>query len=540
MKFEVIIMGAGPAGMLAAWCLEGTGISYLVVEKGKKYKDRDKKIPYDVSYGFGGAGLFSDGKISYSPAASQLWKKLDSVRLHRAYDKVKQLFEQVGVELDENQRMQLLELLYNELYSNIVFEKSVNSIRSEQNEYIITCEDGSMYRAVNLIVATGKASCYEVFDKNSEIQWKYWSEMGVRIEVEPENFIPKDKETLDYKFIEKIDETTEIRTFCSCKRGVVRKSLYGTHVTYNGEAMDGFETKANIGIVVRTTAVDSKYAKEMRIAYSDETVKECNISDYKEGISIIGEQTDSAIRNVIQQVVGEHCDGKVYGPEIEKYGFYPLLDSNLMCQKGVYFIGDATATFRGLLAAFVSGGYVASWISENRKKSIQTSMEKLKIKKSDTEDMKLIFTAQSKAFFYCRDVICQFVFEKGYLPINPFRVFDYFLGDRVNRDIIRRGNNQLIKTCDELWVFGSIADGVLFEIASAIEQGKKIRFFTVGTTVNEIKEISATELTFEPEVHAKQIKKQDIIDFINQRNRSSEVSDYIQLSFEDLGLIKKE
>ena len=33
MKFDIIIIGAGPAGLLAAWCLEGTGISYTVIEK---------------------------------------------------------------------------------------------------------------------------------------------------------------------------------------------------------------------------------------------------------------------------------------------------------------------------------------------------------------------------------------------------------------------------------------------------------------------------------------------------------------------------
>ena len=80
MKFDIIIIGAGPAGLLAAWCLEGTGISYTVIEKGNVYFKRDKELPYDVSYGFGGAGLFSDGKLSYSPAASQLWEKLDSKR----------------------------------------------------------------------------------------------------------------------------------------------------------------------------------------------------------------------------------------------------------------------------------------------------------------------------------------------------------------------------------------------------------------------------------------------------------------------------
>lgn len=141
-------------------------------------------------------------------------------------------------------------------------------------------------------------------------------------------------------------------------------------------------------------------------------------------------------------------------------------------------------------------------------------ISRLKIKTSNTDAMKLVFTAQSKQFFYCRDVVCEYVMRQGFLPINPFRVFDYFLGDRVDRDLIRRGNNQLIRTCDELWVFGSIADGVLFEIVSAIEQQKPVRFFTIGSEIREIYEISVDNITFEPQVHAAQIKKQDIIDFI--------------------------
>ena len=145
-------------------------------------------------------------------------------------------------------------------------------------------------------------------------------------------------------------------------------------------------------------------------------------------------------------------------------------------------------------------------------------IKKFKIKQSDLKEMKLVFTAQSKNYFYCRDVVCEYVIKQGYLPINPFRVFDYFLGDRVERDLIRRGNNQLIRTCSELWVFGNIADGVLFEIFFAIEQKKIIRFFTIGSEIKEIKEVSVDDITFEPQVHAAQIKKQDIIDFIKTGN----------------------
>lgn len=563
MKYDVIIIGAGPSGLLAGWRLEGTGIKYTILEKGANYLKRDKDLPYDVSYGFGGAGLFSDGKLSYSPSASQLWKNFDSNRLRIAYNKVKDLFAQSNIELcewneewirignfqntkikkyqsmylSEDQRMCLLENLYKQLKKNVIFYKNVSSIENIKDEYIIKCDDGSLYSTYNLIMATGKASCYDLFERDNDIQWDYWNEMGVRIEVDSECFLPRNKVTLDYKYIKSIDDSVEIRTFCSCKSGVIRKSLYNDHVTYNGEATSD-SSKSNIGIVVRTTNANSIYSKEMDKCFDNANVAECDIDQYGSTYQIIGDCTDKEIKKVIEQVIKKEGSGKVYGPEIEKHGYYPAINEMLMGSKGLYFIGDATAFFRGLMAAFISGYYVADMLVENRKKAIEVSMEKLKIKRSDTEDMRVVFTAQSKAYFYCRDVICQYVFENGFLPLNPFRVFDYFLSDRVDRDLIRRGNNQLIKMCDELWVFGNIADGVLFEIASAINQGKKIRFFSVGTKVEDIKEIDPKDLTFEPEVHAKQIKKQDIINFINQENRTSESDDYRQLSLEDFGFNK--
>ena len=55
---------------------------------------------------------------------------------------------------------------------------------------------------------------------------------------------------------------------------------------------------------------------------------------------------------------------------------------------------------------------------------------------SRTDHLPIVFTAQSKAFFYCRDAVCEFVFNRHCVPLNPFRVFEYFLGDRVDRDAV--------------------------------------------------------------------------------------------------------
>lgn len=121
---------------------------------------------------------------------------------------------------------------------------------------------------------------------------------------------------------------------------------------------------------------------------------------------------------------------------------------------------------------------------------------------SPTEPLPVVFTAQSKLFFYCRDAICEFVFQHNAVPLNPFRVFEYFLGDRVDRDLVRQGNNNLIRIVDELWVFGElIADGVLFEICLANKLKKPVRFFTVHNRAEKIREISPKMLRFEREVY---------------------------------------
>jgi hypothetical protein len=70
-----------------------------------------------------------------------------------------------------------------------------------------------------------------------------------------------------------------------------------------------------------------------------------------------------------------------------------------------------------------------------------------------SKDKPLIYTAMSKHLFYYRIFISVFVLENGGVPLNPFMVFDCSLLDAVNRDLVREGNNNLVKRCDEIWVF---------------------------------------------------------------------------------------
>ncbi|MFH0896856.1 MAG: hypothetical protein V1850_02250 [Candidatus Bathyarchaeota archaeon] len=108
---------------------------------------------------------------------------------------------------------------------------------------------------------------------------------------------------------------------------------------------------------------------------------------------------------------------------------------------------------------------------------------------------KIVFIAMSKHLFYFRRHAVKFVLERGFTPISQFGIFDYFMVDSVDRDLVRKANNNLIRVSDELWVFGPISDGVLAEVKMVKEMGKPIKYFSVVNS--KVKEIAKDELQFE-------------------------------------------
>lgn len=114
-------------------------------------------------------------------------------------------------------------------------------------------------------------------------------------------------------------------------------------------------------------------------------------------------------------------------------------------------------------------------------------------------DRPLVYTAMSKHLFYFRMFISSYVLKNGGVPLNPFMVFDYFLLDTVDRDMVREGNNNLVKRCDEIWVFGAVSNGVLAEIQIANEQGRRVRFFAVENS-KDIIETTKETVELEAEV----------------------------------------
>jgi len=110
---------------------------------------------------------------------------------------------------------------------------------------------------------------------------------------------------------------------------------------------------------------------------------------------------------------------------------------------------------------------------------------------------KIIYTAQSKHFYYAKMFICKYTIEQDAVPLNPFNIWSYFMNDTVDRDSVQSGNNNIIRISDEVWVFGPIANGVYNEIIYAQFLNKPLKFFSLGSSLECIKPIEISQLLFE-------------------------------------------
>ena len=82
---------------------------------------------------------------------------------------------------------------------------------------------------------------------------------------------------------------------------------------------------------------------------------------------------------------------------------------------------------------------------------------------------------------------------------DTIRRFGVEAGEACTRlhDALVRDVQPTFIEADELWTFGVIADGVVEEIRLAKKLGKRVRHFSLGTTLESIREVAAAELDYE-------------------------------------------
>ncbi len=96
-SYDVIIVGAGPAGIFCTLKLLDSGIrNILLIDMGKDIFSRERKGK-DILCGWGGAGAFSDGKILLSPEVGGfLGNVVDRETLLRLLDEADRLYLKFG------------------------------------------------------------------------------------------------------------------------------------------------------------------------------------------------------------------------------------------------------------------------------------------------------------------------------------------------------------------------------------------------------------------------------------------------------------
>ena len=287
-----VVVGFGPCGIFAALLLAQMGFAPIVIERGKKVRERTKdtwglwrkKIlnpQSNVQFGEGGAGTFSDGKLySQIKDPRHLGRKVmnEFVKAGAPDDILYVARPHIGtfklVKVVENMRQQIIAL-----GGEIRFEQQVCDLQIEDGPQgrqlrglvIERLADGSRYEleADHVVLALGH-SARDTFEmlhaRGVHMQAKPFS-VGFRIE-HPQGMIDRARHGVhaghpllgaaDYKLVHHARNGRSVYSFCMCPGGTVvaATSEVGRVVTNGMSQYSRNERNANAGIVVGISPVD--------------------------------------------------------------------------------------------------------------------------------------------------------------------------------------------------------------------------------------------------------------------------------------------
>ncbi len=302
-EYDVIIVGAGPAGMFAADELAGR-LDTLIIDQGRDINKRECKMkrrgicthcdPCDIMCGVGGAGTYSDGTLNLRPDvggdlaeqtgdAEYAWELVDHVdKVFVRYGAPEHLYIPKGEEVELLKRRaaavgaRFIEITQRHMGSDNApkvignFEKDlkdrgiefllstkVEDLIIEDNACVgVVLKDGSEIRSRFTIIAPGRvgATWIDEVVKKHKIGAKYAPiDVGVRVEVPAIVMDPITKINRDPKFhIQTKTYDDFVRTFCTNEHGFVVKEEYEGFIATNGHSMINQESEnTNFAFLVR-------------------------------------------------------------------------------------------------------------------------------------------------------------------------------------------------------------------------------------------------------------------------------------------------
>ena len=297
--YDVIIVGAGPAGLFAAYELveKRNDLKVLLIDQGKLAENRVCSMnkygtkclncnPCQILSGYGGAGTFSDGKLNYVPklGKSDLYKYMSSDEADKLLIDTESIFNKFDMDSDvypTNMESALkikkevaktgAKLLiikqkhlgsdklpgYITKFTNYLKDKGVSLLESTEvvdivsgdKETVVKCKKNKKsfdYKAKNVVVAPGRTGAKWIQELADKYNIPYLSqsiEIGVRVEVRRE--LLEDLCSVIYDpsiFIKTKTYGDEIRTFCTNPGGFVTKENYYGYICVNGHALKNIKS----------------------------------------------------------------------------------------------------------------------------------------------------------------------------------------------------------------------------------------------------------------------------------------------------------
>ena len=293
--YDVIIIGAGPGGIFAAYELvnKNKNLKIAIIEKGKALDKRvcpidGKKIKScikcdtcSIMSGFGGAGAFSDGKYNITndfggtlyehigaDAAIELMHYVDDINVlyggqdTKLYSTAKSSFKKLCMQnklklLDASVRhlgtdinYVVLNNLYNELNKNvdIYFNTEVLDIKIDNDIYLVTTKSDT-YKAKNCIVSAGRSGSKWIQEICQRLNIETNSnrvDIGVRVELPAPIFSNLTDELYESKIVYRTEKYEDnVRTFCMNPNGIVVNENTNGIITVNGHSYEDDKLKTN-------------------------------------------------------------------------------------------------------------------------------------------------------------------------------------------------------------------------------------------------------------------------------------------------------
>ena len=284
MDYDVIIIGAGPGGIFAAYELtkEKSDLRIAVLEGGHALEKRKCPIDGDkikscinckscsIMNGFGGAGAFSDGKYNITnqfggtlyeyigkEKAMELMHYVDDLNVKyggegtKLYSTtnthIKKLCLQNGLHLLDASVRHLgtdinyivLQNMYKELSSkaDFYFDTYVESVQKTEEGYVVSTADKN-YSCSKCIVSAGRSGSKWAEKLCSDLEIKTKSN-GVRVELPAEVFSHLTDELYESKIVYRTEKFEDlVRTFCMNPHGVVVNENTNGIVTVNGHSYE--------------------------------------------------------------------------------------------------------------------------------------------------------------------------------------------------------------------------------------------------------------------------------------------------------------